>query len=136
MKVVSKTTLYETIIISNKVLMAFKTAYWIIIILTFLGFIFQIALSKPLIYYFYGYDAGLINSYEVESFRAAQETYQARLLSFYIITGLTAVCFIFSSIAMYMKVYVRNYLTPMVLMISFILLVFYFIASTIATRVF
>jgi hypothetical protein len=106
--------------------MKFKTAYLITIILSLLGVIFLFFFKDKMIYLLYGYDLSVMTDYTAESFEAVKETYIARLLGFYLVFGITFSCLILSCIAIYLRIFLRYYLTQISLIGSLLLSLLYF----------
>lgn len=104
--------------------MNFKTIYLITIILMVSG-VFFLIFKDPLIYLFYGYDPSIIGKYTAESSLANQKTFFLKRLSYYIVTGITILCFVFSCIAIYRKIFLSYYLTEISFIISLLLSLFY-----------
>jgi magnesium-transporting ATPase (P-type) len=116
--------------------MNFKRAYLITIIFSLLGFIFQLLFRDKIIYSLYGYDPSIIGTSAFEAFQATKETYFARNLSYVISLGITVLCFISSCIAIHRRIYLKYYFTYIVFIISLLLILLYFIASSIPKRSF
>jgi hypothetical protein len=79
-----------------------------------------------MIYLLYGYNLNVMTDYTVESFEAVRRTYIARLLGFYLVFGVTFLCFVLSCIAIYLRIFLRYYLTQIALIVSLLLSLFYF----------
>jgi hypothetical protein len=112
--------------------MIFKTFYLTTIVFALFGIIFLPYFKDPLVYWLYGYSLDLIRGSTAEAYMVNEITSPARLLLTYIVIAITFLCFIFSCIAMYKKIFVDYYLTPIVLVISFLLSLFYIFAMVLA----
>ena len=115
--------------------MKFKIAYLIIIVIAFLGLPLVYA-QAPLIYFLYGYDSTLIGSSSTQAYAAFNETVPARNLLYLIVAGSTFLCFIFSCIAIYRRIYLKYHFTYIAFIFSLLLMFLYYVASLIPRRSF
>lgn len=114
--------------------MKFKYVYLGFIVVTLLGFIFLMFFRDKAVYILYGYDPGLIGRGSREAYEAFDKTLFARQVLYYLIVGSTAVCLVFSCVAVYFKVYVEYYFSHFIFLICVILIGLYTIASVIPRR--
>ena len=114
----------------------FRAIYLLLIVLMLGGLVFNVLFRDSTFYWFYGYNPSIIGSGKAEAFRAAQETFNARQLTYYINLGITTLCLIFSALAVYLKVFVGYYLGHIILALGICLTAIYLIALTVPKRAF
>lgn len=116
--------------------MKFKKVYLLVIILTLLGFLFNLFLRDKMVYLFYGYDLSIFETDAFESFQAVNETYLVRSILFSLTFIITFLCFVISCVAAYWRIYTRYFFTYLVIAFNLLILFIYFISFTIPRRSF
>lgn len=109
----------------------FRTIYLCLIVLFFADWFFQITLAEKLVYLWYGYSPAIIGTSDMEAFRAFDETLPAMKLLHSILLGVTFLCFVFSCIAIYLRLYLKFYFTFAVFILTLLGMFLFLLSLTI-----
>ena len=108
----------------------FERIYLCAVVIFIVALIFQVSLSEKLVYLWYGYNPAIIGTSETQSFRAFRETLATRKLLTHFFVGITFLCFLFSGIAIYLRVYLKLYFTFAVFVLTLLILLLYAVSLT------
>ena len=108
--------------------MNFKRIYLTFIIFSIFGIFFIFFINQPLFYYLYGFSPNVINDYSAESFKANAVTFLARRLSSFVVWATITICLILSCYAVYKRIFMRYFFSPIILVLTLLLFLFYLLA--------